>query len=298
MQDVYDFYKPHLLSEYPEVDGPLTQTSYPHALEICYDYFRAKEAKRLARADKGAAATNGINGSSSDPKAKTSIDSFDFIAFHSPFGKMVQKGFGRLVRALASRHYYLLADMITTQLYNDFLTNPDAPQFESVDKSILELPREKTLTNKDIEKQFITLSKKAYASKVQPCMTTSRRLGNMYSASLYGALASLIDSVPSDELQGKRVGMYSYGSGLAATLFSLRVRGSTSEMKDAVNLSGRMDMMDKSSPEDYEAALRLREETHHLAGHSPAGKIENVWKGAHYLVQVDEKHRRSYAINA
>jgi len=37
----------------------------------------------------------------------------DFAAFHSPFNKLVQKSFARL-------------------LYNDFLDNPDAPEFMDV----------------------------------------------------------------------------------------------------------------------------------------------------------------------
>lgn len=78
----YDFYKPHLSSEYPEVDGPLTQTSYPGALERSYDAFRTKESKR-----------KGGNGDKTD----VTLEDFDYIVFHSPYGKLVQKGFARLV---------------------------------------------------------------------------------------------------------------------------------------------------------------------------------------------------------
>jgi hydroxymethylglutaryl-CoA synthase len=86
MANVYDFYKPNLSSEYPAVDGPLTQTCYPNALERSYDAFRTKEAKRLGDA-KG------------DKKAVTLSD-FDYACFHSPYGKLVQKGYARLVSAL------------------------------------------------------------------------------------------------------------------------------------------------------------------------------------------------------
>lgn len=84
----YDFYKPHLSSEYPEVDGPLTQTSYPGALERSYDHFRIKESKR-----------KGGNGDMGD----VSLEDFDYVAFHSPYGKLVQKGFSRLVSSRSSR---------------------------------------------------------------------------------------------------------------------------------------------------------------------------------------------------
>lgn len=85
MAHVYDFYKPRLSSEYPEVDGPLTQTSYPGALEKCYDHFRIKESKR--------------KGGKGDLKDVT-VDDFDYFAFHSPYGKLVQKGYARLVHAI------------------------------------------------------------------------------------------------------------------------------------------------------------------------------------------------------
>jgi hydroxymethylglutaryl-CoA synthase len=87
MANVYDFYKPHLSSEYPEVDGPLTQTCYPTALEMSYDAFRTKESRRL--------------GNSKGDKKDVSLDDFDYVCFHSPYGKLVQKGFARLVRGMS-----------------------------------------------------------------------------------------------------------------------------------------------------------------------------------------------------
>lgn len=46
-----------------------------------------------------------------------------------------------------------------------------------------------------------------------------RQLGNSYSASLYIALASLLDN-EAENLAGKRIGFYSYGSGCVAEFFS------------------------------------------------------------------------------
>jgi hydroxymethylglutaryl-CoA synthase len=47
----------------------------------------------------------------------------------------------------------------------------------------------------------------------------SRITGNSYTASLYVGLASLLDTSP-DELAGRRVGLFSYGSGCMASFFS------------------------------------------------------------------------------
>lgn len=39
MEHVYDFYKPDLHSEYPEVDGPLSNACYIKAVDTCYSRF-------------------------------------------------------------------------------------------------------------------------------------------------------------------------------------------------------------------------------------------------------------------
>lgn len=86
MANVYDFYKPNLSSEYPAVDGPLTQTCYPNALEQSYDAFRAKESKHL--------------GNKQGDKSAVTLSDFDYACFHSPYGKLVQKGYARLVSCI------------------------------------------------------------------------------------------------------------------------------------------------------------------------------------------------------
>ncbi len=57
-----------------------------------------------------------------------------------------------------------------------------------------------------------------FAARVAPCLTYATRVGNVYSASLYLALCSLIDQVELD--RPKRLGMFSYGSGCASEFYS------------------------------------------------------------------------------
>ncbi|SCV67440.1 BQ2448_5051 [Microbotryum intermedium] len=262
MANVYDFYKPHLSSEYPEVDGPLTQTSYPGALEKSYDHWRQKEVQRLGKKGDISAA---------------SVEDFDYLAFHSPYGKLVQKGFARL-------------------MYNDYLSNPTAERFASVPPELKDIDRSKTLLDKNVEKAFMAVSKEPFAVKTGPCMLTSKKIGNMYTASLYGALASLLDTVPSETLQGKRIGMYSYGSGLAASFFSLKVKGSTEQMQKQLSLQQRLAKTEVRSCQEYLDALQLREDKHNIDNWTPDGKIEDIAVGAYYLVKNDEKHRRTYVL--
>jgi hydroxymethylglutaryl-CoA synthase len=96
MDNTYDFYKPKLDSEYPEVDGPLTVSTYVAAMDGAYTAFRNK----VATASK---ALNGhlngeTHGKTSDPKAIFNLRrDVDYPVYHSPYGKQVQKGHARLV---------------------------------------------------------------------------------------------------------------------------------------------------------------------------------------------------------
>lgn len=98
MSNTYDFYKPKLDSEYPEVAGALSITTYLSALDNSYARFREK----TARAAKAQAAALGVEPEptpTEDAKSAFTIDSVDFPVFHSPYGKLVQKGHSRLVRS-------------------------------------------------------------------------------------------------------------------------------------------------------------------------------------------------------
>ena len=57
------------------------------------------------------------------------------------------------------------------------------------------------------------------ADQIEPGLIYSRQLGNAYTASLYIGLASLLENDP-DDLSGKRIGCFSYGSGCVGEFFS------------------------------------------------------------------------------
>jgi len=57
---------------------------------------------------------------------------------------------------------------------------------------------------------------------------------------------------------GKRIGMFAFGSGCAASFFALRVVGLTSEMAQKMRLKERLAEMEVRSCEEYVAALKVR----------------------------------------
>lgn len=60
---------------------------------------------------------------------------------------------------------------------------------------------------------------KASAEKITDALTYNQQAGNSYAASLYVSITSLLDNCQ-DDLTGKRIGLYSYGSGCVAEFFS------------------------------------------------------------------------------
>lgn len=241
----------------------------------------AEDAKEVAAAvaNGTAAATNGHaeEVASSPIQVQVTADSFDYILFHSPYGKLVQKAHARL-------------------FYNDYLAHPSRPQFANVPESVKDSDRKKNHGDKTIEKVFLGVAKEHYAQAVQPGTDVVKRCGNMYTASLYGGLASLLSNVESSELQGKRLGMYAYGSGCAASFFSLRVAGSTDEIRKQLDLKQRLASMKVVPCQEYVDAMNLREANHNAVNYTPTGSVENIWPGAYYLEHIDDKYRRTYKI--
>jgi 3-hydroxy-3-methylglutaryl CoA synthase len=58
-----------------------------------------------------------------------------------------------------------------------------------------------------------------FERKVAPSLRYCQEIGNTFSGCLYVALAGLIDAIP-DTASGRRIGLYSYGSGSCAAFFS------------------------------------------------------------------------------
>lgn len=157
-----------------------------------------------------------------------------------------------------------------------------------------DLDRRSTIVNKDLEKAFTALAKPILGSKLEPGMDTVRRCGNMYTGSLYGGLASILSNKTSEELQNKRILLYSFGSGSAASFFVVRIAGSTQAIRDTLQMQERLAAMQVVPCNAYVDALKTREETHNAVAYDPKGSLEDLWPGSYYLDKVDDKFRRFY----
>ena len=229
MRHVYDFYKADLTSEYPLVDGHYSVRCYTESVDACYKgYF----AKKVAL-EKNAGLANGFaHGHALEDRKTVPLDHFDYNVFHVPTCKTVAKSYGRM-------------------LYNDYLADPTNEAFSTIPPELKDVPYDESLVDRNVEKAFTTLSKKRFAERVQPGTFLPTMCGNMYCASLYGALVSLISMVPQDKLLGKRVGLFSYGSGLASSLFSLKVKGDVSAIVEKVDMQTRLEARNMVEPMVY-----------------------------------------------
>lgn len=226
MQHAYDFYKPDLSSEYPVVDGHFSIKCYTEAVDACYKAYNKREATLKSLAN-GHAAKEDVS------ETSTPLDRFDYMTFHAPTCKLVAKSYARM-------------------LYNDYLVDPSASKFADVPADLRDMDYTKSLSDKVVEKTFMALTKKQFNERVQPSIEVPTMCGNMYCASVYGGLVSIMANVDSSALQGKRIGIFSYGSGLASSLFSVKVNGSTEAISKALNLKERLAARRTVAPEVYD----------------------------------------------
>jgi hydroxymethylglutaryl-CoA synthase len=273
MEHAYDFYKPDLTSEYPVVDGHFSLTCYTKALDAAYRDYCKREAKQANGTANGTA-----NGAATDD-TKTSLDRFDYLAFHAPTCKLVQKSYARL-------------------LYHDYLSNADVPAFAEVAPELRDMDYEKSLTDKVVEKTFMGLTKKRFQDRVNPAIQVATLCGNMYCASVWGGMTSLLSFVAPEALEGKRIGLFSYGSGLAATFLSFRVKGSTEAISKVLNIPARLEARRAVSPETYDNMCELRHQAHLQKNFQPKGEVETLAPGTYYLTNVDGMFKREYSVKA
>ena len=96
-----------------------------------------------------------------------------------------------------------------------------------------------------------------FAIEVAPSLRLPSQVGNIYTGSLYLSLLSLL-SAEAEELAGKRIGLFSYGSGCAAEFFAGRVGPHAAALLQAMDVTAPLRNRQRLSIPEYEA-LRQRD---------------------------------------
>ena len=188
MDNQYDFYKPNPKSEYPTVNGALSQISYLNALDKAYEGVKRKSLKH--------------------GKDKISLFDTDYFCFHSPYSKLVQKSFSRLY-------------------WNDILDGSIIPSIKL--KTLME-ENEFVYENTKIQKQLIEETKELWTKKVNKSLFLSTNWGNSYTSAVFFGLVSIIND-KSIDLTDKRIWVFSYGSGCAASMFTIVGKSNYEELR-------------------------------------------------------------------
>lgn len=212
-----------------------------------------------------------------DPKFR--LNKLDAFVFHSPYCKLVQKSLARLV-------------------LNDFIScdNIDS-EFPALTK-LNGVTLENSYFDKNVENELMKFSKPLFEKMTQPSLLLASRVGNMYTASVYSCLVSYLINTPEEELPGKRIGIFSYGSGLASSMYSITVKGGA-ELKKLISnvqyVQKKLDERQEVTPAEFSSILEEREKSLHRVPFRPERSLDYLFPGTWYIHHIDEKHRRSYS---
>jgi polyketide biosynthesis 3-hydroxy-3-methylglutaryl-CoA synthase-like enzyme PksG len=97
-----------------------------------------------------------------------------------------------------------------------------------------------------------------FQRRLQPSLKHCREVGNIYSATLYLALISLLDHASID--QPKRIGLFSYGSGCSSEFFSGVVTPASQSRVRALALGAQLNDRYALTPDEYDSLVDLNRE--------------------------------------
>ncbi|CAD5235729.1 unnamed protein product [Bursaphelenchus xylophilus] len=267
MSNVYDFYKPckGINSEFPLVDGNLSMVAYLSSVDESYKRYKERHET--------------LHGTT--PKAQD----FAAIIMHCPFYKLVQKGLARIY-------------------YQDAIGGLETGEpATALLKARGELSTNQTYFDKNFLSTAAKSSKELLNSKVAPNITFNQRIGNMYTPSMYAQLvAFLARTAPAESLNGQRILAFSYGSGSAAAMYSIKLNVNHDNGKEmyrriyecATEAVKRLEDRILTTPEEYTEAMSRRQALAEAEKGTTPVKPDQLFPGTFYLTEVDDLHRRFY----
>jgi len=119
---------------------------------------------------------------------------------------------------------------------------------------------------------------------VGPSLAFAAEVGNVYTGSLYMAIASLLHAEAA-RLEGERIGLFSYGSGSCAEFFAARVVPGAAAFTEALALRQPLENRQRLDVPSYEAIRRSESSRPTAAGLPPEGTV---------FLGSDEAERRTY----
>jgi len=234
IKNEYDFYRP-FGKETPIVHGQYSNLLYLIQVKnALIDYKRKVKKTGLIKLKDG----------------ETILDHVDYLNMHLPYSNMGKKALAYLVR-----HEWRDLPRWKKIIEEIGMEEPIPKDPRGTIESVLE-DSEFMANDHQFTKLFTSTEMYAelYESKLASSLIASKMIGNLYTASLYlGFRSSLeFEYQKGIDLDGKRVGFCSYGSGASAMIFSGVIQPEYEQIVKDMNLEAELGPRTKLSLDEYE----------------------------------------------
>jgi len=234
IKNEYDFYRP-FGKETPIVHGQYSNLLYLIQVKnALIDYKRKVKKTGLIKLKDG----------------ETILDHVDYLNMHLPYSNMGKKALAYLVR-----HEWRDLPRWKKIIEEIGMEEPIPKDPRGTIESVLE-DAEFMANDHQFTKLFTSTEMYAelYESKLASSLIASKMIGNLYTASLYlGFRSSLeFEYQKGVDLEGKRVGFCSYGSGASAMIFSGVIQPEYDQVVKDMNLEAELGPRTKLSLDEYE----------------------------------------------
>ena len=234
IKNEYDFYRP-FGKETPIVHGQYSNLLYLIQVKnALIDYKRKVKETGLIKLKDG----------------ETILDHVDYLNMHLPYSNMGKKALAYLVR-----HEWRDLPRWKKIIEEIGMEEPIPKDPRGTIESVLE-DAEFMANDHQFTKLFTSTKMYAelYESKLASSLIASKMIGNLYTASLYlGFRSSLeFEYQKGVDLEGKRVGFCSYGSGASAMIFSGVIQPEYDQVVKDMNLEAELGPRTKLSLDEYE----------------------------------------------
>jgi len=234
IKNEYDFYRP-FGKETPIVHGQSSNLLYLIQVKnALIDYKRKVKETGLIKLKYG----------------ETILDHVDYLNMHLPYSNMGKKALAYLVR-----HEWRDLPRWKKIIEEIEMEEPIPKDPRGTIESVLE-DAELMANDHQYTKLFTSTEMYAelYESKLASSLIASKMIGNLYTASLYlGFRSSLeFEYQKGVDMNGKRVGFCSYGSGASAMIFSGVIQPEYEQVVKDMNLEAELGPRTKLSLDEYE----------------------------------------------
>jgi hydroxymethylglutaryl-CoA synthase len=251
IKNEYDFYRP-FGKETPLVNGNYSNLLYLIQVKKAFDSYKEKAIRTgLIRLRNGESIT----------------DHIDLFSVHLPYRKMGEKALAYLLRH-EWRHLPRWQHIIKEIGMIEPVPKDPRGTIESIlaDKEFME-------SDEKFRRAFMQTSSynEVFEKKMASSLVASSLIGNLYTASMYMGLRSLLEFEYKKgvELESKRIGFGSYGSGSSAMVFSGVIQPEYRGLVQNMNLEEEIGRRTKLSIEEYEEVHKNERNLNdcHLRGH-------------------------------